>query len=83
MKGRSWAALHGTCYYPIDLEQPVGTRIAISRSGAGRSHYGRITVEAVDYGTEDITLPDNPPGKSFRGRSTPRWARSCKVGQNL
>jgi murein DD-endopeptidase MepM/ murein hydrolase activator NlpD len=60
MKGRSWAALHGTCYYPIDLEQTPGTRIAISRSGAGRTHLGHITVEAVDYGTEDITLPDIP-----------------------
>jgi hypothetical protein len=60
MKGRSWAALHGTCYYPVDLEQTVGTRIAISRSGAGRTHLGHITVEAVDYGTEDIMLPDIP-----------------------
>ena len=60
MKGRSWAALHGTCYYPIDLEQAPGTRISISRSGGGRSHLGHITVEAADYGTEDITLPDIP-----------------------
>ena len=60
MKGRSWAALHGTCYYPIDLEQAPGTRIAITRSGAGRTHLAHITVEAVDYGSEDITLPDIP-----------------------
>lgn len=60
MKGRSWVALHGTCYYPIDLEQTPGTRISISRSGAGRSHLGHITVEEADYGSEDITLPDIP-----------------------
>jgi len=60
MKGRSWAALQGTCYYPVDLLQAAGTRISISRSSAGRTHLGHITVEAVDYGTEDITLPDIP-----------------------
>lgn len=60
MKGRSWAALQGTCYYPLDLEQTPGTRISISRFGAGRAHAGLIKVEAIDYGTEDITLPDIP-----------------------
>jgi murein DD-endopeptidase MepM/ murein hydrolase activator NlpD len=59
MKGRSWAALSGTCYYPIDLQQPPGS-ILISRSGAGHSTSARITVEAFDYGTEEITLPDIP-----------------------
>ena len=59
MKGRSWAAVKGTCYYPIDLEQPPA-RIAVSRSGAGHSTAGRITVESFDYGTEEITLPDIP-----------------------
>ena len=60
MKGRSWAALQGTCYYPVDLEQAAGTRISISRSGVGRTHLGHITVESIDYGTEEITLPDIP-----------------------
>jgi murein DD-endopeptidase MepM/ murein hydrolase activator NlpD len=60
MKGRSWAALHGTCYYPIDLEQTPGARISISRSGAGRTHLGHLTLDAIDYGSEDITLPDIP-----------------------
>jgi murein DD-endopeptidase MepM/ murein hydrolase activator NlpD len=60
MKGRSWAALQETCYYPVDLEQAAGTHILISRSGAGRSHVGHIAVEAIDYGTEEITLPDIP-----------------------
>ena len=60
MKGRSWAALQGTCYYPVDLEQPTGARISISRSGSGHSAVARITVEAIDYGTEEITLPDIP-----------------------
>ena len=60
MKGRSWAPLKGTCYYPVDLEQIPGTRISISRSGGGHSHLGHITVDTIDYGTEEITLPDIP-----------------------
>src|SRR5258708_37322901 len=59
MKGRVWAALQETCYYPIDLEQPPG-RIYVSRSGAGRNHFAVIVVERFDYGTEEITLPDIP-----------------------
>ena len=60
MKSRSWAAVKGTCYFPIDLEQPPGARIAISISGAGRTRTGQIMVDAIDYGTEEITLPDIP-----------------------
>lgn len=60
MKGRSWPALKGICYYPVDLEQKPGTRIAISRAGAGGAHSGHISIEAIDYGTEEITLPDIP-----------------------
>jgi murein DD-endopeptidase MepM/ murein hydrolase activator NlpD len=60
MKGRSWAAVEGTCYYPVDLEQPPGARISVSRSGSGHTTFARITVEAFDYGTEEITLPDIP-----------------------
>ena len=60
MQGRSWAAVEGTCYYPLDLAQTPGARILISRSGGGQNHLGHITVEPVDYGTEEITLPDIP-----------------------
>jgi murein DD-endopeptidase MepM/ murein hydrolase activator NlpD len=67
MKGRTWAAVHGTCYYPIDLEQTPGTRILISRSGAGATHVGHITVDAIDYGTEDIALPDIPQAHPSAG----------------
>jgi murein DD-endopeptidase MepM/ murein hydrolase activator NlpD len=60
MKGRTWATVMETCYYPVDLAQMVGTRILVSRIAAGRAHNARIVVEAVDYGTEDITLPEIP-----------------------
>jgi hypothetical protein len=44
MKGRSWVPLHGTCYYPIDLEQSPGL-ITIGRSASGRKEIAHISVE--------------------------------------
>ena len=62
MKGRSWAALRGTCYYPVDLLQAPGP-VTISRTGAaGKRELGQIIVEPFDYGTEKIDLPDIPQG---------------------
>src|SRR5947199_3043847 len=49
MKGRSWAALRGTCYYPVDLEQRPAL-IAIARWGTGPRRIAHISVEAYDYG---------------------------------
>lgn len=60
MKNRTWDALRGTCFYPIDLELAAGSTITITRVGGGRVHRGHIQVEAFDYGTEEITLPDIP-----------------------
>ncbi len=59
MKGRSWAALEGVCYYPVDLEQKPAM-ILIARWGTRPREYARISVEAFDYGTEEIELPDIP-----------------------
>jgi hypothetical protein len=59
MKGRSWAALQETCYYPIDLLEKPGF-INIVRWGSGPREYARISVEPFDYGTEEIELPDIP-----------------------
>src|SRR5258706_10669343 len=59
MKGRSWSALRGTCYYPIDLQQSPGV-ITIGRSRSGRREIAHISVEAFDYGTEELELPDIP-----------------------
>jgi hypothetical protein len=82
MKGRSWAALQGTCYYPIDLEQPSASRISVSRSGSGHRTYARVTVEPLDYGTEEITLPDIPqanPSASDLKRDARDRAQLAKV----
>ncbi len=60
MKGRTWAALKNVCYYPIDLELKPDTSIPISRTTAGRVQTASIRVQAIDYGTQEITLPDIP-----------------------
>jgi hypothetical protein len=59
MRARTWAALNGTCYYPIDLLERAGPA-TIALWGAGAKEFARISVEPYDYGTEEITLPDIP-----------------------
>jgi len=59
MKGRSWAALHEICYYPIDLLQKTAL-ITIARWGTGPKELAHISVVPSDYGTESIDLPDIP-----------------------
>ncbi len=66
MKGRSWAALEETCYFPIDILQKPGI-ITIARWGTGRKEFARISVEPNDYGTEEITLPDIPQANPSPG----------------
>ena len=65
MGARSWAALNGTCYYPIDLLRSPGS-ITIALAGTGPKEFARISVEPNDYGTEEITLPDIPQAKPSR-----------------
>jgi hypothetical protein len=59
MRARTWAALNGTCYYPIDLLERAGPA-AIAIWGVGPKQFARISVEPYDYGTEEIALPDIP-----------------------
>jgi len=66
MKGRSWAALEETCYYPIDILQKPGI-ITIARWGTGQKEFARMSVEPNDYGTEEITLPDIPQAHPSAG----------------
>jgi hypothetical protein len=59
MKRRSWAALEGTCYYPVDLLQKPAL-ITIALWGPGHRKFTRISVQPYEYGTEEIDLPDIP-----------------------
>ena len=69
MRGRTWAALQETCYYPIDLLDKPGP-IAVAIWGTGPNpepkKLARISVEANDYGTEEIALPDIPQANPSR-----------------
>jgi hypothetical protein len=65
MGARSWAALNGTCYYPIDLLARTGP-VTIALLGTGAKQFARISVETNDYGTEEITLPDIPQANPTR-----------------
>ncbi|MGD0788226.1 MAG: M23 family metallopeptidase [Terracidiphilus sp.] len=65
MRARSWAALEGTCYYPIDLLVKPGP-ISIAIWGTGAKEFARISVEPNDYGTEEVTLPDIPQANPSR-----------------
>ena len=75
MKGRSWAALEGTCYYPVDLQQKPAL-ITIALWGSGQREFARISVEPYEYGTEAIDLPDipqaNPSPKDLKRDSRDR-----------
>jgi murein DD-endopeptidase MepM/ murein hydrolase activator NlpD len=56
--------------------------MSISRTTAGKAHLGRITVEAIDYGTEEITLPDIPqanPSVSDMRRDARERAKLGKI----
>ena len=59
MKGRTWPALQGVCYYPVDLQQTPGL-IAITRWSGVQKESAHISVEPFDYGTEEIELPNIP-----------------------
>jgi murein DD-endopeptidase MepM/ murein hydrolase activator NlpD len=81
MKGHSWAALKDVCYYPVDLLQTPGP-ITVARINHGKKELAIVSVEAFDYGTEKIDLPDipqgNPSAADFK-RNTLDRARLAKV----
>jgi murein DD-endopeptidase MepM/ murein hydrolase activator NlpD len=81
MQGRSWEALHETCYYPIDLLQKPGV-VTVVRRGAGTPERARVTVESHTYPTEEIELPDIPqanPSPEDLKRNARDQARVAKV----
>jgi murein DD-endopeptidase MepM/ murein hydrolase activator NlpD len=59
MAGRSWKALEGACYYPIDVLHKPGAAV-VTRSDGRRTSSARIVVSESPYGSEDVQLPDIP-----------------------
>lgn len=59
MDGRTWKALEGVCYYPVDFERATG-RIEIARWLPGQSiETAWLDITAKDYGDQDIDFPDD------------------------
>lgn len=59
MDGRTWRALEGSCYYPIDFQRQPG-RIEIARwpeGGSMERAWAQITEQ--DFGHQDIQFPDD------------------------
>jgi hypothetical protein len=56
---RSWPALDGTCYYPIDLLLKPGP-LTVKRAGGGHTETARIVIQPSDYTTQTVDLPDIP-----------------------
>ena len=75
---RSWKPLGETCYYPIDLLQRPGT-ITLTRVGSSRSESAKVKIEAFDYGTQEVELPDIPQ----RDPSAADQKRVAREGQLL
>jgi len=59
MAGRSWKAMDGACYYPIDVLHKKGT-ILVTRSDGTKAERAHIVVGDSPYGSEDVELPDIP-----------------------
>jgi peptidase M23-like protein len=81
MWGRSWPALEEVCYYPIDLLQKPAV-IPVARWVGRRRETARISVEAYEYGSENIELPDIPqahPSPEDRQRNTRDQALVSRV----
>jgi murein DD-endopeptidase MepM/ murein hydrolase activator NlpD len=56
---RTWPALDGTCYYPIDLLLKPGP-LTVKRAGGGRTETARIAIQPSDYTTQTVELGDTP-----------------------
>ncbi len=60
MDGRTWAALEGTCWYPVDFRRPPG-RIEIARwqDGGRGMETAWLIVEGKEFELQEIEFPDD------------------------
>ena len=54
--GRRYAAIDGTCYYPVDMRAKTGTHEVALWDAAGEQHLGTLRVEARECTETEITL---------------------------
>jgi murein DD-endopeptidase MepM/ murein hydrolase activator NlpD len=54
--GKRYAALDGTCYYPVDMKAKPGTHEVALYDAAGKGHTGSLVVEERECTETEITL---------------------------
>lgn len=72
---RAWAAVNGTCYYPVDMDMNAGTYTISRRTTGGKLESAKITVAEKPCKQEDIA---NFPKKEYVNVSAENQARAAK-----
>lgn len=72
---RAWAAVNGTCYYPVDMDMKPGTYTISRRTTGGKLESAKLTVAEKPCEQEDIS---NFPKKEYVNVSAANQARAAK-----
>ena len=72
---RAWAAVNGTCYYPVDMEMKSGTYTISRRTTGSKLESAKLTVAEKVCMQEDIK---NFPKKEYVTVSAENQARAAK-----
>lgn len=72
---RAWAAVNGTCYYPVDMDMKPGTYTVSRRTTGGKLESAKLMVTEKACKQEDIA---NFPKKEYVDVSAQNLARAAK-----
>jgi murein DD-endopeptidase MepM/ murein hydrolase activator NlpD len=72
---RAWAAVNGTCYYPVDMDMKPGTYTISRRTTGGKLESAKLTVTEKPCVQEDLK---NFPKKEYINVSAQNLARARK-----
>lgn len=74
-ESRAWAAVNGTCFYPVDMDMKAGTYTISRRTTGGKLESAKLTVVEKVCKQEDIK---NFPKKEYVNVSATNQARAAK-----
>ena len=77
---RSWSAVNGTCYYPVDMDMKAGTYTISRRSTGGKLESAQLTVTEKPCVQEDLK---NFPKKEYINVSAENQARAAKEAKQV
>lgn len=77
---RAWAAVNGTCYYPVDMEKKPGTYTISRRTTGGKLESAKLTVEMRACEKENF---DNFPKTEYIDVSAANMARATREAAQL